>query len=464
MTNMGSAAPAALQVGQGFRFTIGRKLASLAGLGVVLAVVLSAVAYSGVSSLRSSDERAAALENATSQVVLMGRAVQAAATNEMAIASVPLQLPAEVRAITLGFHQAMTSARAQVARVRALRLTGTDASRVSQAAAVAGSYVAQALAHTQLLLKYPSGSTAAWDVEASQLAIAAKVTTEVEKVRAGLQAESSAAARTAGNEANNVHLEVVIAALLGLALLAAVSVLIARSITRPIAGFKAFASGDMTAEITVTTHDEVGQLASALDRQRRSLRDFMASTTALAGSLAEASEELTSVSTQLASGAEETSAQATTVSAVAEQVSANVGTVAAASEELSASIREIARSAGDASQVANQGVNVARSTIGTVNKLADSSAQIGEVLRLITSIAQQTNLLALNATIEAARAGEAGRGFAIVANEVKELAKETSKATEEISRAIRAVEAYITRPIAAEPFAVKHLGEHLCKL
>ncbi|MFO0865163.1 MAG: PAS domain-containing methyl-accepting chemotaxis protein [Gemmataceae bacterium] len=156
--------------------------------------------------------------------------------------------------------------------------------------------------------------------------------------------------------------------------------------------------------------------------------------------LASAAAELTAVSQQMAANAEETAAQASVASAAAEQVSQSVSTVATGTEEMGASIKEIAKSAHDAARVATSAVKVADNTNATVAKLGESSAEIGNVIKVITSIAQQTNLLALNATIEAARAGEAGKGFAVVANEVKELAKQTAKATEDISRKIEAIQ------------------------
>ena len=222
----------------------------------------------------------------------------------------------------------------------------------------------------------------------------------------------------------------------------------------------AAASGDLTRELHVKGTDAIGQMGEALSRFIGDLRLSMKAIGSNASALAAAAEELTAVSHQMSANAEETSAQANVVSAASEQVSRNVVTVATGTEEMGASIREIAGSAANASKVADNAVRVAESTNKIVSKLGISSAEIGKVIKVITSIAQQTNLLALNATIEAARAGEAGKGFAVVANEVKELAKETAKATEDISQKIEAIQA----DTAGSVNGIREIGEIIAQI
>jgi methyl-accepting chemotaxis protein len=216
--------------------------------------------------------------------------------------------------------------------------------------------------------------------------------------------------------------------------------LISGPLGRVVTALEAVAGGDLTVRTEATTRDEVGRLSTSLNAAAESMESSMLAIASNAGALAAASEELSAVSTQMGANAEETSTQAGVVSAAAEQVSKNVQTMASGAEQMSASIKEIAANASQAARVAESAVQSADATNATVTQLGASSAEIGNVIKVITSIAEQTNLLALNATIEAARAGEAGKGFAVVANEVKELAKETAKATEDIARKVEAIQ------------------------
>lgn len=211
----------------------------------------------------------------------------------------------------------------------------------------------------------------------------------------------------------------------------------------------AAAKGDLTQNITVSGADPVGQLGTSLSGFFKNLSNSIATIGENATALAGASEELSAVSAQMSANSTETATQAQLVSAATEEVNVNVATVTTGVEELNSAIREIAKNASDAARVSQQAVTIASDTNRTISKLGDSSNEIGKVVKVITSIAEQTNLLALNATIEAARAGEAGKGFAVVANEVKELAKETARATEDISHKIETIQSDTNGAISA---------------
>jgi methyl-accepting chemotaxis protein len=283
----------------------------------------------------------------------------------------------------------------------------------------------------------------------------------------------------------------------GLLILLAAAVaggLIARSITRPlavlVARMRALAAGDNTSAVAGTDRkDEVGELASAMeifrakaienqnllneqerlkglaaDERNRTLREMASGLESRVRSAVDAlgrvGERLNGASAAMSRTAEQTSEQTGAVVVATEQTTSNVQTVAAAAEELSASGNEISRQVSLSAEIAREAASEAEQTNVLVGELSAAAGRIGEVVRLIDSIAAQTNLLALNATIEAARAGEAGKGFAVVANEVKTLANQTAKATQEITAQILSVQSETDKAVVA----IRHIGETINKV
>ncbi len=280
---------------------------------------------------------------------------------------------------------------------------------------------------------------------ADYLAAAGRVREAIQTLGSALESELALLLTARGEAERWTRLSTLLLNLGALAVAMILMVLVARTITGPVGqcarSLTALADRDLTPRTRSGRRDEIGTMATALADAVDGMRSAVVKIGQSAGVVRKASDDLSTASQEMSASAEETSAQANVVSAAAEQVSKSVQTVATSAQEMGASIREVAQQTQEASRVAVAGVKVASATNAKVSKLGESSREIGQVIKVITSIAEQTNLLALNATIEAARVGEAGKGFAVVANEVKELARETARATEEIGRKIEAIQA-----------------------
>jgi methyl-accepting chemotaxis protein len=263
----------------------------------------------------------------------------------------------------------------------------------------------------------------------------------------GTQAAAAQARRTAA-EARDAYTtgRVLTFVIIGIALVVSVALalVVARVVTRPVHRIREVlgrvAGGDLRVRAGETGGAELGEMARSLDETLDAISGVLTLVNDSSERLAAASSQLSTVSDTIAQFSVTAADQSERVVASAGEVAASVDTVATGSSQMESAIREIAHNATEAARVAGSAVQVAENTTRTVGKLGDSSQEIATVIKLINGIAEQTNLLALNATIEAARAGEAGKGFAVVASEVKELAQETARATEDISRRVEAIQ------------------------
>ncbi|MCP2300406.1 methyl-accepting chemotaxis protein [Actinokineospora globicatena] len=257
---------------------------------------------------------------------------------------------------------------------------------------------------------------------------------------------------------------IIVALAVGITLAVAISLWVSRAIVGGVrrigAVVAALAHRDLTSTVGLTGRDELAEMGRDLDTAIGTVRETVREMAGTATTLSTAAAGLSAVSAELNQGAEKTSERAGIASAAASRVSASVQSLSSGAAQMTTSIAEIAGSATQAAEVAQESMRAAADTGERIESLHQASAEIGEVVKLITSIAEQTNLLALNATIEAARAGAAGAGFAVVAGEVKDLAHETARATEQISQRVTAIQT----GTGAAAFAVRRIQEVVAQI
>ncbi|WP_138759000.1 methyl-accepting chemotaxis protein [Modestobacter altitudinis] len=331
----------------------------------------------------------------------------------------------------------------QLAAVSTMPLSPDARAAYEQIVAASSDYLTQLqqLQRAQQTGDLAAAGTSVKQLDADQATMDEALAAGVEAARQSAE-QAAARAESAYTSARTITIAIIV---VGLAISVVLAMLIVRSIMRPVQRIRdvldQVAGGDLSVRAGETGGAELGEVAHSLDSTLDSLSAVLRLVGDSAGRLAGASQALNAGAATMAASARTAAGQADVVVASASDVASSVDTVATGSQQMEAAIREISQNASDASRVAGQAVNVAENTTRTVGKLGDSSQEIATVVKLINGIAEQTNLLALNATIEAARAGEAGKGFAVVASEVKELAQETARATEDISRRVEAIQA-----------------------
>ena len=419
------------------------KVMSALGIAILATALVGGVAVATTSSMARTTERMYTEQVlGTSLAGQMRFQMLSVRVNALSAAYVP------DKSATAGFLTARDAALVSVGDL-AKQYLATTSPTADQRAAV-GAVVTDATAYGSALAQADvltkAGDAAGIEkLRSSTISpLGVKITDEIEKIVSEQTTASAALSAQATSQSATARRWIVVVAVAGALFALLVGLILVRRLRSDVMSVRrvaeSLARGDLTQPTGLTGRDEIGVTASALDVAVVNLRKVILGVREAASRTADAASHISASSAEVTTSAQETSLQAGVVAGASEEVARHVQAVSAGAEQMGASIREIAQNANEAAKVANRATGVAADTNETIAKLGVSSQEIGNVVKVITSIAEQTNLLALNATIEAARAGEAGKGFAVVAGEVKELAQETARATEDIARRVEAIQ------------------------
>jgi methyl-accepting chemotaxis protein len=433
------------------RLTIRTQLFGLTGTALAFLAAVGATGYWGITSV----------EKTTAEVAATGEAIRNHAEAPTFVDMTRDDFSSAVHKTgqdrqdsldNLGVHSQVLAQRITAARdaVTAPALK----SDLNEEVSLAEKYQSAIAAFSQSIKSNPSATPDGDATFQLYQALQQKIEDTAEQLEAGGKQEQLDAATRAARVS---HMILVIC---GASLLIMIfgSVTLVRRITRSLSRLThmiqdiAEGEGDVSKRLEVAGgfgDDELGEVSRLFNRFMDKLQEILRGVVSHTGQLTSASQQLLEASKQITINSGETATQSNSASQVTQQVTQNLNSLSIGVSEMTTTIQSIASNAQEAAKVASSAVDAAEAANTTVAKLSQSSGEIGVVIKVITSIAEQTNLLALNATIEAARAGEAGKGFAVVANEVKELAKQTARATDEIGRKISAIQSDTKGAISA---------------